>query len=287
MSTYAEFLKSQGATDEDIKLLDTAIGRKAFDKMNADAEAARAEGAAAVAAAKKDREQLTGWFNETAVPEFKDMERRSLAAEAEAGKARAAWKAAQERGLVDLEQLKALGYDTNPANPNPANPNPSLPAGFDPSKFVTRDDIKGVADNAGDGLAVLQDIVMEHAQLFPDKPLKVRQLRQEAVAAGKNVEQFWLERYGVNAAREKKATDEREAYAKKLREEGAASERQRLASQYGNPDTRPMVTSSFSFTKKTGNEQAKQPWERNDDASNDRVRRAAERLIEKGTGATH
>lgn len=282
--TYAEFLKSQGATDEDIKLLDTAIGRKAFDKMNADAEAARAEGAAAVAAAKKDREQLTGWFNETAVPEFKDMERRSLAAEAEAGKARAAWKAAQERGLVDLEQLKALGYDTTVP---PVKTPTGLPDGFDPSKFITRDDIKGVADNAGDGLAVLQDIVMEHAQLFPDKPLKVRQLRQEAVAAGKTVEQFWLERYGVTAAREKKATDEREAYAKKLREEGAVAERTRLASQYGNPDTRPMVTSSFSFTKKTGNEQAKQPWERNDDASNDRVRRAAERLIEKQSGTTH
>src|SRR5258708_2334700 len=162
--TCGEYLKSIGASAEDIKAMTegsfAAAGQKAFEKMMADADAARAEGLAAKEAAKKDRDQLTGWFNETAVPEFKEMERRSLAAEAEAGKARAAWKAAQERGLVDLEQLKALGYDTTP----PVVKTPTgLPEGFDPSQFVTRNDIKGVADNAGDGLAVLQDIVMEHA----------------------------------------------------------------------------------------------------------------------------
>ena len=281
--TYAEFLKSNGASDEDIKVLDTAVARKAFEKMSADAEAARAEGLAAKEAAKKDRDQLTGWFNETAVPEFKTMEREKIAADARAAKAEAAWKAAQERGLIDLEQLKALGYDVSaPAAPAA----PKLPDGFDPAKFVTRDDIKGVAESAGEGLAALQDLVMEHAQLFPDRPLRVRDLRKEAVAAGKTVEQYWTEKYGVVAAREKKVNDEREAYAKKLREEGAAAERAKYAS-YGNPDLRPPMPSSFTFTKKVGNEQAKQPWERSDDASNDRVNRATQRLIEKQSGVTH
>ena len=85
--TWAELLKSQGVADEDIKILDTPATRKAFEKLQADAEAAIKAGDDAKAAAKKDRDQLTGWFNETAVPEFKEMERRAIAAEAEAAKA--------------------------------------------------------------------------------------------------------------------------------------------------------------------------------------------------------
>lgn len=282
---YVEYLKSLGATDEDIKIFDTPLGRKAYEKMQADADAARSEGLAARDAAKKDRDQLQGWFNETAVPEFKDMERRAIAAEAETAKARAAWKAAQERGLIDNETSKALGWDTPaPGVTPPANP--QLPQGFDPSKFVSKDDIRGVAESAGEGLATLQDIVLEHTQLFPERPIKFRELRREAVAAGKNVEQYWMEKYGVTAAREKKAADERAAWEKKLREEGAAQERAKFAS-YGNPELRPPVPSSFSFTKKSGAETGKQPWERQDDPSNDRVQRATQRMIEKQAGVTH
>jgi len=279
--TYAEFLKSQGAGEEEIKLLDTPIGRKAYEKMLADADQARLDGEAAKAAAKKDREQLEGWFSTTAVPEFKEMERRAIAAEAESAKARAAWKAAQERGLVDLEQLKALGYDTGAPTTPAAPAAPALPAGFDPAKYITTDSLKGLSDGVGDGLAVLQDIVMEHAQLFPDKPLRVRELRKEAVAHGKTVEQYWSEKYNVIAAREKKAADDKAAWEAKLREEGAAKARTELAAQYGNPELRPGVPSTNAFTKRAETGRDKQPWQRADDASNDRVQRATQRIIER------
>jgi len=281
--TWAEFLKSQGATDEDIKVLDTPVARKAFDKQQADAEAAVRAGEDAKAAAKKDRDQLTTWFNDVATPEFKEMERRAIASEAEAAKAKAAWNAAQERGLIDQAQLDALGYkkETNP----PANS--PLPPGFDPKQFIARDEAKQVFDQVGDNLAALEDLVMEHKLLFPDKSLKVRDLRREAVAAGKTVNEYWEQKYGVPAARQKYEDDRRTAYENKLREEGAAKARSDMASQYGNPEARPLVPSSSPFTKRVESGRDKQPWERQDDPVNDRVARATEKLLKRQAETTH
>jgi len=282
--TYAEHLKSLGATDEDIKILDSPLARKAFEAQAAEADRARQEGEAAKAKAKETSDNLRKWFDETAVPEYKEMERRAIAAEAEAAKGRQAWKSAQERGLVDLETVKSLGYDGDAPKP-PVTP--TLPAGFDPSKFVTQTDITGLADRAGDNLAAMQDLVMEHAQLFPDKPLRIRDLRREAVAAGKNVDDYWMSKYGVAAAREKRESEIKAAYEKRLKDEGAAEERGKWASQYGNPDARPLVTSNSPFTRRTESGRDKQPWERQDDPVNERVARAAEKLIKRQAELTH
>jgi len=283
--TYAEFLKSQGATAEEITVLDTTVGRRAFEKMQTDAAAAIAAGETAAAAAKADREKLNKWFNDTAVPEFKEMERRAIASESETAKARAAWKAAQDRGLIDVAISHDLGYDVDAPPPAPKD------TPLDTSKYVTRDNLvetlKPSMENVGESLATLQDIVMEHAQLFPDRPLRVRDLRRDAVAAGKTVEQFWTEKYGVTAAREKRDTDTKAAYEKRLRDEGAAEARKELASQYSNPDARPLVPSNSPFTKRPATGRDKQPWERMDDASNDRVARATAKLIERSSGVTH
>jgi hypothetical protein len=271
--TYAEYLLSQGATPEDVAILDKPVARKAFEA----AEIARREAAEIKSKAEKDKAELNNWFNQTAVPEYKEMERRAIAAEAEAAKARQAWESAQERGLVDLAQLEALGYTKKDGKPAVSDDKPP----FDTSKFLTVDSARPLLDGAGEGLAVLQDIVMEHTLLFPDKPLRVRDLRREAVAAGKTVEQYWTDKYQVASAREARETKQREAYEAKLREEGRQAAVSELAGKYANPDVRPMVSSSSPFTARPATGRDKQPWERQDDASADRVARATQKYLER------
>jgi hypothetical protein len=253
--------------------LDTPEARRAYDSLQIESEKVRAEAASVKEAAEQTSAKMRKWFDETAVPEYKEMERRAIAAEAEAAKARTAWQSAQERGLVDVAQLEALGYKKEAASAAPV----AATSGFDEKAWNQR--LVDIANGAGDGLAAMQDLVMEHSVLFPDKPLRVRELRAEAMRAGKNVDEFWTTKYNVVAAREAREKKIKEEYESKLRAEGAATERAKFASEYANPATRPLSPSSNPWTKRPDSGRDKQPWDRQDDASVDRVQRATEKLI--------
>lgn len=270
--TYAEYLKSQGASDEDIKVLDTAIARKAFDKSQADLAAAQAAQAQAVA----DRTATEDWYRTKAVPEFTAKQNEVIAANANAARYKAALKAAKEQGLVDID-IEDDG--TPPAPPNGAHP--PVP-GIDTSKFVTMDHLAQVADREGDAIAIAQDIAFQHSQLFPDRPLNFRELRREAVAKRISVEQHWKEKYQVDSAiqaRDKKRHDDELA---KARDEGAKAERERLAGQFNPQTATPMPSSSpFTVRKTQGDIRAKQPWEAPSESvlSDDRVSRVARKIL--------
>lgn len=282
--TYAEFLKSQGASEEDVKLLDNAVGRRAFDAQQKALTDATAAAAAATKATQDYQASVDRWHNEQILPAYQKMEADKIKSDAELARAKAVILSAQDQGL--LRVADDMGYKRDPAAPAAA----VAPPAFDASKYVTQDSIKSLADNAGDGLAVLQDIVMEHTQLYPDRPLSVRTLRREAVAANKTVEQYWMDKYGVTAARDKRDTDAKAAYEKRLREEGAAAARQELADRYGNPDVRPLTASVSPLAPRAaGSGREKMPWETND-LSNDRVRKATAAVINQqtqGTGRTN
>jgi hypothetical protein len=274
--SYADYLRENGASDDDIKAMDTPIGRKAYEKMVADADAAAARAATAEESVKKHQE----WYSDEAVPAYKDMETKMLQAQSEKARVDALLKAAQERGMIDIALLE--GH--TPAPPAPTGGG-GAPPDFDPKKYnlVTNDTLLSVAEREGDAIAIASDIAFEHSQLFPNNPLKFRELRREAVAAKKSVEQLWMEKYGVVAAREAKAKAEKEAYEKRLREEGAAAERTRIADQYANPETRPLATSNSPFAPRPkGDErEGKQPWDSSTDLSVSRVQNATKKLMEK------
>jgi hypothetical protein len=271
--TYAEYLRSLGATDEDIKTMDVPLARKAY-------EAKQKEAADAVAAATKARADLDGydkWYQDEAVPSYKAMETKQLKSDAEAARANALLKAAQERGMIDIALLE--GHTPAPT------PSPAPTDAFDPKKYglVTESTLLSVAEREGDAIAIAQDIAFEHSRLFPDRPLNFRDLRKEAVAAKKSVETLWMEKYGVAAARDARSKADKEAYEKKLREEGAAAERTRLADKYSNPETAPLSTSNNPFSPRPkGNErEGKQPWEVSSDLSTSRVQAATKKFMEK------
>ena len=266
--TYAEYLKSQGASEEDVKVLDTAIGRKAFDKMQADTVAAQA--AAADAAQKMDafKTETDAWYNTTILPNYTKMEREAAAAKANEARAVALIKASQDEGLRKVAE--EMGYAT--VTPAAAAAAAAAPANFDASKFVTTDRLNQLSMDVGAGLAALQDMVLEHSQLFPDRPLNVRKIREEALAAKKDVYSYWTEKYKVEDVRTARATAATEAHDKALREEGAAAARAELATQYGNPELRPVVPSVNPFAARPGSNREKQPWE-DGDRTNLRVER--------------
>lgn len=282
MKTYAEFLAENGATSEDIKLLDTPAARRGYEAMQtqlATATAAREK-------AEADAKAVNDWYKDQATPYIADMKSKLTIAEANVARAAEVFRQSQDDGLVEI--AKKLGYldaDGNPVSgaPRPAASAAASVAAPDLSKYITVDKLSEMSNSVGEGLAALQDLVMEHQQLFPGQRLNVRALRSEASAAHKPVYQYWEEKFGVPAARaaaEKAASD---AHDKKLREEGAAQARQEFADRYGNPDTRPLTTSHSPFAPRPDTGRDKQPWDRQNDASSDRVSRATQHVVKELT----
>jgi hypothetical protein len=273
MATYAEYLKSQGASDEDIKLLDTSIARKAYEKMEEGVVRLAEERDAAKRAAKEYNDKANEWFDTTTAA-YKDMEKKYMSAESEKARAIALIKTAQDQGLIELAEK--AGFNVPPKDtPPPAS-------GFDAEKYFTRDDILRIANQEGEAIATAQDIAYQHQRLFPDKPLNFRQLRQEAVSRKLPVEQVWKDKFKVDEAISARDAADQAARDKKLIEQGEAQAREKFASQYGNPDTRPLAPSHSPFTPRPEGGRDKQPWDSNENAlANDRVARVTKKLMEK------
>ena len=265
--TYADYLKENGATDDEVKILDVPAARKVYEaqvKAAADAAAAAADAAAKVAAYDK-------WYQEVAEPTATQLKNERDVAKAEADAERARLKSLQEAGLVKMEEKKAADAAAAAATP------------FDPKahNLVTSDVLREVAMREGDAIAIAQDIAYEHSQLFPGRPLNFRKLREEALASKKSVEQMWMEKYDVAATREKREAEAKSAYEKKIADEAVAKYR----SENENPLTRPGVASTNPFTqRKTGTDGKADvlPWQGNlNERSNDRVNKALQSLQQK------
>lgn len=285
--TYAEFLRSQGATDEDVKVLDTTIGRKAFEAQQAQvaAEAARirAEADTAVADYKKKADD---WYETVAQPNITKAQQDATKAAAEAARLRSLVASSTDEGLKAV--AKEMGY-TLEGGGNP----PKTPSGeenkIDTSKFVTLENISGALNEAGGNLARMQDMVLEHMQLFPGQRLNVTKLREEAIAAKKSIYDFWEQKYKVSDARAAA-----EAAATKAREDAIRKEeRDKVVAEYAdraaNPNLAPGSSSSNVFVPRAAAGREKAPWEAGLDGANganDRTARATKIFMEKqGTGA--
>lgn len=272
--TYAEYLRQNGASEEEIKALTegsfATAAERAFNKSQQ--EIAAAQKAAADEKAKLDANEK--WYVEKVAPEYNSMQNALLVERGDKAKALAVIKAAQERGLIDNAAL--AGFETAPPT------TPTTPAATDTSKFMTRDEIVELANREGEAIAVAQDIAAEHARLFPGQSLNFRELRKEAQSRRVPLEQLWSDRYGVPAARQAAEKAARDAEIAKWKAEGAKEAETRLISQYGNPETRPAVPSTSPFTSRPTVGRDKQPWELNENQlKTDRITRATQRALER------
>src|SRR5258705_36961 len=271
MRKYSDFLKATGATDEELKTLVTPTAERAFDKLQSDAEAAAAKIATLDKNYKDYQVSVNGWHEENNAKLIK-AQNDAVANAAESARAKAALMELQTRGLIDV--AKDFGWATEPPK--------VVPPALD-ERYVSLDKFQEVANSIGDNLAALEDMVMEHKQLFPDRPLSVRQLRNEALAAKKSVHEYWESKYKVGEARETAAKTQRDAEIAKWKAEGAKEKETELVSKFGNPETRPMVPSHSPFTPRLADPLRKEhPWNQPDGKlQNDRVARATKNLMEK------
>lgn len=280
---YAQYLKSLGATDEDIKILDTPIARKAWEQQQAavaTAEQARADAIARATAIEKANQD---WYNNDILPKYTQTEADMVAAKAEADRAKTVIREMAKRDAALAQVAKDMGYNVE-SNTPPPNAPPNTPAGFDPSKFVTTDLLVQTAEREGDAIAIAQDIAYEHSRLFPDQPLNFRELRKEAVASRKSVEQLWLEKFHVPEARQKQADARRAADEARIREDERKKVEAEWAGKYGDPNLRPLVPSSSPFTTRAADttRAGKQPWEVGSNAlSRDRVQKATTAVMQQ------
>jgi len=268
--TYAEYLRSLGATEDEVKVMDTGIARRAFDKQQADLEAANTARDAAV----RDRETNIKWVDEQIRPAYATMQNAVIKAQAEEARAKRALLSAQEQGLVDV--AKDLGYDPAPPTTTPTK----TADGFDAARYMTRDEIVKLAADEGNAIAVAQDIAAEHAILFPGQRLNFRDLLSEARRQNTTAEALWMTKYKVSEARataEAKRVADHEAAIRKDEREKAQAE---FASKYANPATSPLMPSTMSFTPRPNTPHDKQPWETSQSQrSNDRVMKVVPKIV--------
>ena len=288
-ATYSEYLKSCGASDDEVKILDTPIGRKSYERMLTGLMNLVKERDTVRAGAESLEARVDQYYRDTDA-KLRETQNQLTTASADAAKFRAALLTAQRQGLVDV--AKDLGFTEDelkggnpPARVNsPANGS----NGFDPEKYFTRDDILSIADREGDAIALAQDIAAEHHILFPDRPLRFRELRDKAKTQKKPVEQVWMEEFKVGdarkAAEEKRQKDHDEAIAKAAREKLMTELAPRLGA---NPDMRPLEESRSPFAPRpTGTTRSgKQPWEvgTSEQLHDERVRHGTELAVQRLT----
>lgn len=252
--TYAEYLKTLGATEDEIKVLDTPLARKAYDNQVATAAAAKT-------AADNYQERANAWYEEQK-GNLSKAQSDAVAARRDAESLRATLLEAQKQGLIDV--AKDLGLKLEELE-HKASPTPTpTPTGFDPEKYFTRDDIIAIAEREGEAIAISADIAAEHMSLFGTRLPSFRELRHEAVAAKKPVEQFWMEKYNVTKAREDRMKADEDKKLQAVRDE----ERKKVEAEWAakistNPNLRVMEPSSAPFAPRTGNDPrvGKQPWD--------------------------
>jgi len=272
--TYAEYLKANGATDDEIKVLDTVVSRRAFDKSQADAEEARQAAVKLEETMKNYESRVQSWYTENDA-KLKQVQNQAVASAAEAARAKAALMEAQKLGLHDI--AKDLGYTAEP----PAKTQEQVD-----DRYLTMDKFQQAGDAFAANLAGLLDAANEHARLFPGQPFNAEQLRREAQSAGKTLLPYWEEKFKVRDAREQAAQKQRDAEIAKWKAEGAKEKETELVSRFGNPETRPMQPSKNPFAVRPDDKlrSDNQPWNKSEtQLQNDRVSRAAQRLVERQT----
>jgi len=284
--SYAEYLKSMGASDEDIKILVNPKSETAYNKMVTDLEAATTR----AAAAEKAKQDYDKWYTDELTPSVQKIYTESATLKGEKAKLEAQLKAMQDYGLA---QVAAGGDGGNGAGAGAGNGNAAAgagtltaeqlkAAGFDPAKYVDRDTLLQVAEKEGDAIAIMADIAEEHRELFGTR-LNARDLRKEAVAQKKSVEQLWMEKYKVPEARAKREAEQKSAYEKKIADDAVAKYKSENSST--NPFMGPGAPSKYPlFNKRSGGDgKVVNPWDKQGDLSRDRVEKVVQKLAQSGT----
>lgn len=263
--TAIEILKARGYTDADLKSMETLLKDPKFTGA-LEAEAKAADDNAALVAANKN------WYATEALPALEKAEKEALEARTKEAALRARIKEAQDRGMT----IQAAMEGFEPAAPAPAV-QPNTPAAVNPKDFVDTKTFAEAFGKTGDAIAIGIDIMQEHRELFGNR-LPVKELLAEARAKNTTLENVWLQKYNVQAKRDELAAKAKTDEENRIR----ADERAKMASEYGNPNTRPPVASHSPFTRDRGaaGEEKNQPWRKSpEQAQQDRIAKVLPKVM--------
>ena len=250
--TYAEFLKSQGALEEEIKVMVTPLTEKAFMAMQAQGESLAAERVKAYEAKVND------WYSTQIAPISAKQQRELDTAKSDLAAERARVKALQDAGLLEV----AANQDARTAANNGGQPvtaaATSEPLDIKKLGLITTTDVAAFGQAQGKGMVRLLKIAREHEKLgLPDCDFDG--LYDEAVAAGKQFPEYWAQKYNVQAKRDELAAKSKTEYEERLRKEGRESYIKENGG--GMPGTSAPRPSGFAFTKKTSDGKSDNaPW---------------------------
>lgn len=293
MSALLEMLKKAGAKPEDLEAMRTLLENpeynaaysnelKARDDARVEAEKKAREFEAksnefqakttefqtkAEAEAKKSEEMLK-WYNETATPAYQTAMNDAIRARENAAQLEARLKAAEEYGFnvpkIDPPTVVPPVVATPPAAVvPPVSEKVDLP---DLSKYSTKEELNSYYSQAGDAIAMAQDIAFEHQQLFGfEKPLSFHDLRQKAMTEKQPLRSIWEREFNVAGRKQEieTANQQKIAAARQAEIDAARKEaREQALSEIGNPMTRdPQASRHPALAFSTRDRAGKQPWD--------------------------
>lgn len=240
--TWRELLKAKGLTDEQIKAIETTAGPAIaeFDSLITTAETKNAEAARLVAEATEKTTKLNQWWNEDATKQINEAFSKATTAEAQAEFYRKQAESAKANGFIPAD---APGYKPPVAAADPANPGTFVP-GANPvpgsPRYMTGPEVANAVSNTF-------YISNEHQRLFGE-PLPgeaLQQLMQEAGEQRTTAMKLWESKYKVPEKRAEISANAQKTHDDKIAKDTEDRVRREYAEKYGNPETRPMVTSRF------------------------------------------
>jgi len=271
MATYAEYLKSQGATDDEIKILVTPTTERAFAKMQEQAEASTK------AALAEYEGKVSKWYADEIKPLTERQQKELVSAKAKAAAREAEIKSLQEAGLLEV----AVAQDTRTAAATTAA-NGTTPEEFDPKKYklITEDALPQFAAAQGKGMIRLAKILDEHRKLgLPE--FDPEQLYDEAAAKGKQFPDYWAEKFNVSAKRQELAEKAQKDHDARIAADAIAKYKAENGAMPGTGAPRP---SGFAFSRKSSDNAKLQPWLVGDKEKEDRAVENALKKVAERTG---
>ena len=251
--TELEFLMQEsGMSSDELKQWESVLGDAKFKTMLSKLMATKQTALADKASAEADLLKQQRDWQEVYQPEMVKITQEALAAKGEAARMQAELEAAREYGIVP------------PSAAAQATVQQRAPGSPDPSQFISKDDFSKLEQQAGMGIALINDVSGEHFKLFgapltDTQDLVAEVTRERALGHRADLRSVWERKHNVAAKRQEIAAAEQKKHDDEIR----ADERRQQAQLHGdNGNLRTPRSSRFSTYDPSKAPSEVKPWQR-------------------------
>lgn len=212
---------------------------------------------------KSKHTELNTW-REKAEGQFNNMMEDNVKLKSKVTETEARMQAIADKYGISKDELKlqqqATGQSADAAAQSVQNQGgQAVTSGQAGSTFDPKD-LQRYADNSAETavsiVAKATDLANEHKELF-GKSIKVSEFLAEAAKSGKGLEEYWTEKYDVEAKRRELSDNRQKDYEEKLKEEARQEERAKMIDSGYQPGHSVNLNSSPLFDPRFGTETTK------------------------------